>query len=115
MLNAQGQRLNKAFLVILMLSISSYDVGDDEVMEADEKHESDVGLAKFSGKYRGTWSWDFGTGTVIDPISMEIAPSTENQHIINFYESDILISNYSSNTVTPEATGTINISDSNWY
>ncbi|MEQ9300958.1 MAG: hypothetical protein RIF33_20455 [Cyclobacteriaceae bacterium] len=112
MSNPHCQRLIKAFLVILIFSISSCSSGDDDDMEPEIEPERDIDLAEISGKYRGTWSWDYGIGLVVGPILMEIAASTNNEHAVNFYETAQFVPNFNSDRVTPEARGTIIISDS---
>lgn len=112
MRNIYNQRLTTTLFIVLVVSLASCSDGDDNVMEP-EQQESEIDFTEFSGKYVGTWSWQSPFGFIVDPISLEIAASADNRHTAKFYHTDKFIPKYNSDGVTPEALGTITISDFN--
>ncbi|MEQ9300957.1 MAG: hypothetical protein RIF33_20450 [Cyclobacteriaceae bacterium] len=112
MRNVYHQGLTKVLFFVLILGLFNCSDGDDNDAEP-ETQPDEIDFTEFSGKYVGTWSWQSPFGFIVDPISLEIAASADNQHAAKFYHTDKFTPKYNSDGVTPEALGTITISDAN--
>ena len=86
---------------MILASLSLFSCSD----EPEEEDMSGPNLEVFEGRYRGNWTWEFGTGA----ISMVIQLQQDNLHRVDFYETANFKPMFNSDGVTPEKVGTIRL------
>lgn len=98
---------SKSFVFALIMVGVAFSCSNNEENKNPEK---EVDLSVISGKYRGLWKWEPGTG----PISLIITPGDQTGiYTVEYFESNNFIPKANSDGVTPEGRGVLNIDGTN--